>query len=197
MKDVVPADSKYVPLTQQKWLCVPTCIQIVMLRHNIPLIPAEVIGYNMNLLVPKRDAALFWKPRTGKKPKAGWGTQLKEKLSANKLFKKMGIPLKLDWILIDEFKDFDQFKKYLGRITNSDKDFFVCFDWGNMFGTSYVGGHVCVLDKVYVDKGEIRMIDPEYRAPKWRVVKTKKLYQAMKFHGKKNSAGFWNLSLIK
>lgn len=40
----VPEDSKYIPFTQQKWLCTPTCIQMVMLRHNIPLVPAELIG---------------------------------------------------------------------------------------------------------------------------------------------------------
>lgn len=49
--NIVPLDTRYVPLTQQKWCCVPTCFQVVMLRHNIPLVPAEVIGYHMGLIV--------------------------------------------------------------------------------------------------------------------------------------------------
>jgi hypothetical protein len=37
------------------------------------------------------------------------------------------------------------------------------------------------------------MIDPDYDAPKWRVVDINKLYEAMKFHGPEKSGGFWEL----
>jgi hypothetical protein len=52
-KEIVPSDSRYVPLTQQKWCCVPTCIQMVMIKQGIPLQPAELIGYELGLIVPE------------------------------------------------------------------------------------------------------------------------------------------------
>lgn len=75
MKNYVPKDSKYIPLTQQKWLCTPTCIQMVMLKNNITLVPAELIANLMGLIVPEDGLKYFWNSRTGPKPPAGWGTQ--------------------------------------------------------------------------------------------------------------------------
>lgn len=92
MQNITPADTKYTPLTQQKWCCVPTCIQMVMLRHRIPLQPAELIGFQMGLVVPEKDKKYFWHPAklgTGKKPPAGYGTQAgKKEFSPNAMFKK-------------------------------------------------------------------------------------------------------------
>lgn len=190
-KGIIPKDTRYVPLTQQKWCCVPTCIQMVMLRYNIPLIPAEVIGDAMGLLVPKRDLKYFWDGKTGPKPKAGYGTQLNEQVQANKLFEKLGIPLRMKWYLIDEFPDLSAFRHFLENIHN--KDILICFDWGTLKNSNYHFGHVCVLDKIYLDKGEVRFIDPDFDSPKWQTVKIAKLYKAMQHHGKENSAGFWEL----
>lgn len=36
---VVPAGTRYVALTQQRWCCAPTGVQMVMLRRGIPLVP--------------------------------------------------------------------------------------------------------------------------------------------------------------
>jgi hypothetical protein len=40
-KEIIPKNSRYIPLTQQKWCCVPMCIQMVILKHGMPLISAE------------------------------------------------------------------------------------------------------------------------------------------------------------
>ncbi len=194
MKETIPPDTRYIPLTQQRWCCVPTCIQMVMLRHNLPLISAELIGYHMGLLVPQEELQYFWNGRTGEKPPAGYGTQIgKKEYAPNTVFKKLHIPLKMTWSLIDKFPDIQSFNKYLAEVENNDKDVFVCYDWGTLFDKDYHGGHVCVLDKVYMDKGEVRIIDPEYTAPKWRMVGIDKLFEAMKYHGKGKSGGFWEL----
>ncbi len=192
--EIIPKDTRYVPLTQQKWCCVSTCIQMVMLKHNIPLVSAELMAYYFGLLVPKKDVEYFWNAKTGPKPLAGYGTQLNEDTAANKLFRKMRIPLKMKWHLIDRFEDIGQFNSYLKEAKRKDKDILVCYDWGTLFNKTYHGGHVCVLDKIYLNKNEVRIIDPEYKAPKWRVVKINKLFQAMKYHGKDKSAGFWELT---
>lgn len=171
---------------------------MVMLRHKIPLLPAELMGHYMKLKVSKKDSKYFWNVRTGKRPPVGYGTQLNEKFSANKMFKKVSIPLKMNWMLIDKFEDINKFKSYLKDFDNSkNKDVLVCYDWGTLFNDDYHGGHVCVLDKVYLDKGELRIIDPEHKAPKWRVVKINKMFKAMKYHGKKKSGGFWEFELAK
>ena len=196
MKDIIPADTRYVPQTQQKWCCVPTCIQMIMLRHNIPLISSEVIGYHMGLIVPKGASKLFWNARTGKRPPAGYGTQAgKPQFAPNTMFKKLGIPLKMSISLIDKFENIESFREFLAKEKNSEKDILVCFDWPSLFDPKSEDhwGHVCVLDRVYLDKDEIRIIDPEHIAPKWQMIPICKMYESMKLHGKENSAGFWEL----
>jgi hypothetical protein len=197
MNSSIPTDSKYIPLTQQKWLCVPTCIQMIMVRHNIPLVPSELLGSYMKLLVPKNDGYLFWNVKTGKRPKAGYGTQFNEKFSANTAFKELHIPLKVDWKLIDQFKNIEEFENYLREVTSRKIDVLVCYDWGTLFDKDMRQGHTCVLDKVDLKKKEVRIIDPEYKTPKWRTIKIEHLYKAMKIHGKENSAGFWEFLINK
>ena len=200
MNQVIPNDSRYIPLTQQKWCCVPTCIQIVMLRQSIPLVPSELIGHYMGLVVPDDARKYFWEARTGTKPPAGFGTQVSNpKYNPNAVFRNLKIPLKMNWSLINKFKNKNEFKEYLRDIYNSNKDVLVCFDWPSLFDPQSEGrwGHVCVLDKVDLIKDEVRIIDPEYDAPKWRVVDIKDLYHAMKFHGKDKSGGFWELTLTR
>ncbi len=190
----VPKDTLYTPLTQQKWLCTATCIQMVMARHNIPLVPAEEIAGRMGLLVPAGDLKYFWKASTGEKPNSGWGTRVgKPQYTPNAVFKKFGIPLKMSWTLINKLKTYDQFLEYLKNI--GDRDVLICFDWGSLYGRDHHGGHICVLDKVDLKKGEVRMIDPEPEASKWQTVKMASLYEAMKYHGHKNSGGFWELTV--
>lgn len=197
--EITPRDSRYVPLTQQRRCCVPTCIQMVMLKHGIPLIPVEKIGYEMGLIVPKEEAQLFWNPRTGKKPPAGYGTQAnKPKYGPNSVFKRLDIPLKMKWSLINKFKEIKEFEEYLFTVVKKDIDILVCFDWPTLFDTENKGhwGHVCLLDKVDEDSKTVRIIDPEYMAPKWRIVKTEDLYSSMRVHGSYNSGGFWELTKI-
>lgn len=196
-KEIIPKDTRYTPLTQQRWCCVPTCIQIVMLKNKIPLIPAELIGYHMGLTVPKKDLKYFWNAITGPKPKAGYGTRAGEKkYNPNVMMKKLKIPFKFGGRFIDKFSGPEEFKKYLIKAEKKNKDILVCFDWGKLTGEKYTGGHVCVFDRYYPQKDEMRIIDPEYYSPKWRIIKVKRMYDAMKFHGASNSAGFWELIKI-
>jgi hypothetical protein len=196
MKEVVPSDSRYVPVTQQRYCCVPACIQIVMLKHRIPLIPQELLGYYLGLIVPKEDLQYFWNARTGKKPKSGYGTQIfyKKEFEANNAFKKLHIPLKMNYKFIDKFKSLKAFTEYLNRIEIENKDVLTCFDYGTLHKTNYHYGHVSIIDRVYKNKGKVRLVDPERNVPKWRIVEIKKLFDAMKRHGKENGGGFWILS---
>jgi hypothetical protein len=131
---------------------------------------------------------------TGPRPKAGYGTRAGEKkYNPNAILKKLKIPFKFRGRLIDKFESLEEFKKYLIEAEKNDKDILVCFDWGKLTGEKYTGGHVCVFDRYLPEKDEMRIIDPEYNSPKWRMVNTKKMYDTMKFHGASKSAGFWEL----
>ena len=66
--NVVPEDSRYVPLTQQRSCCAPTCIQMIMYKNGIPLKPAEEIGYHMGLTVSLDAECLFYNARTSATP---------------------------------------------------------------------------------------------------------------------------------
>ena len=96
MIEIIPKDSRYVPLTQQNWCCVPTCIQMIMLKHEVPLLAAEFLGYHLGLIVPEQELKYFWNARTGKRPSSGWGTQIgNQKYEPNLVFEKLNIPLKM------------------------------------------------------------------------------------------------------
>lgn len=198
MKDVVPNDSRYIPLTQQNSCCVPTCIQMVMLRNSIPLLSAEELGYHLGLTIHPSRAHLFYNARVSEvRPPAGYGTQISQpKFFPNRVFKKFGIPLKMSWLLIDRFKTLESFKEYLREVESSGNDVLLCFDWLSLFDPQNTDhwGHVCVLDRVYLDKNELRMINPSPDQPKWNTVRINTMYEAMKFHGKEKSGGFWQLA---
>lgn len=195
MNKVIPV-SRYVPLTQQRWCCVPTCFQMVMLRHNIPLVPAELIGSKMGLIVPKEDKKYFWNARSGEKPPAGYGTQAgKTSYAPNRVLKSLGIPLKVSWTLINKLQDYESFIKYLSEIDYS-RDYLVCYDWGTLFDKEYEGGHVCVLDTIDLKNELITIVDPDYNASKWSVVSTRRMHEAMLHHGKSKSGGFWEIDLL-
>lgn len=200
VKEVTPKDTRYVPLTQQKWCCVPTCIQMVMLRHQIPLVPAERLGYEMGLVVPNDATKYFWNARTSPRPPAGYGTQVgKPQYGPNAVFKELKIPFKMSLSLINKFKTIDSFKKYLSTAEESNKDILVCYDWPTLFdpkGKEH-WGHVCVLDKVYIGQDKVRIMDPDVGAPKWRVLNIPDLYKAMVFHGNKKSGGFWEIAVLE
>ena len=196
MKEITPKDSRYVPLSQQKWCRVPACFQMVMLRHGVPLVPAELLGYHLGLIVPKSEAKNFWNARTGPKPGGGYGTQYgKPAYRPNRVFEKLGIPLRVKETTIDTISSAEDLAGRLSDIVAEDCDALICFDWGTLMNRKYHGGHVCVLDRVLPDGKSVRIIDPE-RGSKWKIVKVSKLYRAMQYHGKAFKAGIWEVEKV-
>ena len=110
-------------------------------------------------------------------------------------FQKLNIPLKLQMISISEFKEIEDIRKYLEKIDKNNIDVLVCFDWGEFYSKDFHSGHVCLLDRVFINEKKVRIIDPEYESAKWVTVAIGKLYQAMKFHYQQSgSGGFWEVS---
>ena len=197
MKEIVPKDTRYVPLTQQKSCCVPASISIVMYKLGIPLIPQELLGYHLGLTVAKKYRYLFWNAQTGKKPPAGYGCRVVplKKYNPNREFKKLGIPLKMKIYHIDNFLRKDTFIKFVVKIIQQNKDVLVAFHNGVLSDSQNKGGHICVIDRLYKSKNIIRLIDPSPEQPKWREVTIDSLMESMRAHPSGNGS-FWELDKI-
>lgn len=192
--EIVPNDSRFVPLTAQKFLCVPTCIQMVMLKEKMELVSAELLGEKLGLRVPDEFGDLFWGDHGGEKPKAGWGTQV-GKFSADEAFLKLGIGLKMKMKLASEFENEGEVFDWLKKVEEEDRNVLICFEVGVLEENEKADwGHVCVFDRM--DDGKIRLIDSACLKPKWRLVEIEKMWEAMKKHGVENLGGFWELVRI-
>lgn len=198
MKNIIPKDSRYLPIVQQKSCCVPACISMIMYKHKIPLIPQELLGYHLGLVVARENKRLFWHPRSGRRPPGGFGTQMaRNRYEPNRVFRKLKIPLKAVFHSIHDFDD-AKFKLFLGRTERQDKDVLVCFDHNILNGSreKVHQGHLCVVDRVYLSKNQIRLIDPSPNRPKWRIVRIDQLIRAMRKHWIK-SGGFWEFEVVE
>ena len=168
---------------------------MIMYKNNIPLVSQEVIGNALGLTVPKEDAFLFENPRTGKRPVAGWGTQIyNSEFSPNVAFDNLHIPLSMELHLIDEFNSVEQIGEFLARNEHANADILVCYDYGTLFSTDLHIGHVNVFDSYNQGSGVVRLVDPEQRVPKYRQVKIEKLFSALIAHGNEKSGGFWEFA---
>lgn len=193
MRNIVPKDTRYVPFTQQRSCCLPASLSTVMYKLNIPLLPQELLGYHLGLIVSPENKKLFWNARTGKKPPAGYGTRAKlRKYSINTIFKKLEIPLKVIDHPVADF-DMKSFVTFIDRSVRKNRDLLVCLNSGILNNKKDDNsGHICVVDRIYPLKKEVRIIDPSFKSPKWRVIKISKLKRAMELHPTKGG-GFWEL----
>jgi len=183
MRNIVPKDSRYIPLTQQKSCCVPTSISIIMYKLKIPLIPQELLGYHLGLILDKKYKYLFCNVRTGKRPKAGYGTQTnKKQYEINSIFKKLKIPLNVTTYRINDFKNKNELISYIAGRIKKDKDIMVLLRSGILNNDDTMNGHACVIDQIYPKKNIIRLIDPLSDQAKWREFKIDKFIKAVKSH---------------
>lgn len=192
MRQVVPADSRYIPFTQQKSCCVPTCLLMIMYRHGLPLLPAEKLGYHLGLVVPPDREELFYHARVAAKmPKAGYGTRIYlPRYEPNKVFRQLGIPLSFKIYPISLYKSLNKAMIFLLEAEKADQDIVLCFNHGALVDDPTLDwGHVCLFDRFINDR--VRIVDPSNDQPKWRLVSLKKLYFAMRKHGEEKAGGFW------
>ncbi|MFA5936905.1 MAG: hypothetical protein WC822_03435 [Candidatus Paceibacterota bacterium] len=183
MNAIIPKDTRYVPFTQQKACCVPTSINIVMYKLGIHLVPQELLGYQLGLIVSKKDKNLFWNARMGKEPKTGYGTQMLEKqYEINLVFKKLKIPLKVINHPINNFKTKKEIISYISDCVQKDKNVVVLLRSGILNNSDSTNGHACVIDRIYPSRDVIRLIDPSANQPKWREFKIDKFIKAVRLH---------------
>jgi hypothetical protein len=192
----VPHGSRYIPFTQQPSHCVPTCVQMVMYRNNIPLRPAEEIGYHLGLVVRPDQSELFCKVRTAtEKPAAGYGIQMHlPEYEPNAAFARMDIPLHFAIEPITGFSSADELLERLRAHEKDNHDVLVAFNLGVLLDDSSLNEahHACVFDRI-VD-GRVRLVDPSFYAPKWRIFDAEQLFIAMQKHVSSDWGGIWLLT---
>lgn len=167
---------------------------MVMYKHNIPLVPAEELGYHLGLIVPPEEVHLFYNVRTSPKPPpAGYGTQIAlPEFKPNQAFMKLNIPLSFTVKPIADIHTTEALLKELSEAEKHDIDVLLCFNHGALADEDKDWGHVCVFDRV-ID-GKLRIVDPSATRPKWRLVTADKMFAAMKKHGTRTAAaGLWVL----
>jgi len=197
--EITPADTRYVPLQQQPYCCVPTCIQMIMLRHHIPLRPAEEIGAHMGLIVPPEDAVFFYNPAISEtRPTNGYGSAhlVNEATHPNHAFISLGIPLHMHEERINNFADTESFKHRIKEIISQDLDALICLRWADLIDKStliepvdMLSGHVIVIDQ-FTSDNTLRVMDPA-RGAKWREFSIDALYRATHAHTAEKGAGLW------
>lgn len=179
----------YKPIVQLPYTCVPACLTMILNRRKIKHGTQEEIGYELGLVVPKKEAHAFKKVRTGRKPKMGFGTQVaKKQYSLNSFFRKHKIQLKETYFPPEKVKDF---AKFIADNISKSNDVIVCFNNKTLFGSGD-HGHVCVIQGINNDV--VTLFDPERNVSKKRKVKLPDLVNAIKKHGNEKRGGFWVIS---
>lgn len=174
----------------------PTCFQMIMYRHDIPLRPAEEIGYHLGLVVSPERSNLFSHVRTSAEvPAAGYGIQSHlPEYEPNAAFARMNIPLHF---AIDPIKDIASASELLEKLRayeKDDVDVVVAFHLGALLDDPSLATahHACVFDRVLGE--QVRLIDPSFYAPKWRTFSAEQLFAAMKKHVSPEYGGMWLLT---
>jgi hypothetical protein len=191
--DITPRDSRYVPVPQQPYCCGPACLTMIMLRHGIPPLPQELIGYHLGLVVPSERKEEFWNPRHAERPvvASGFGTQIQNEaeFGMQKALDKLGIPLRFAYAGADGIETVDDLKTRLQSTIAANEDVLVCLNWGALTDKPEKNwGHILCVDTI--DGDTIRLIDTDVGA-KWKTFPARKVFDALKTHGNANYGGLW------
>lgn len=190
-----PSDSRYIPFTQQPSCCVPTCIQMVMYRQGISLLPAEEIGHHLGLVAPPDRSRLFYgsvptEPLAGF-PLGGIRSHLPE-YHPNAAFARLGIPLHFAVEPIAGFSSAHELLERLRALEADDGDAILPWNIGVLLDDpSQDFAHTTVFDRVIGER--VRIIDPSWKAPKWSSFDAERMFAAMQRHHP-DWAGIWVLS---
>ncbi len=176
----------YIPLTQQDLCCVPTTIQWVLVRRNLPLVSQEDIGKVIGLHVPKEKNHLFMYKFPNTKAYYGtYGTELNNK-NLNELFEKYKLPLVGEYTKISKIKDPH---KFIIENMKAGNDVCMMFHKKNVTGENWA--HGSILAEYDTDTKTITVGDPSPRYPKFWKVKLTKMVDAMNTKWDGNERGFW------
>jgi hypothetical protein len=175
---------KYEHISQKPYCCVPACVQMILRRRKLQLLPQTEIAYDLGIMLPPKERHLF-KSYKGSKPKSGWGTRIDvKKYSLTFFFQKRGYNLKEKFFPGKGFSSEKSFKDFLSK--NVKNDLLVCFNHPLLYKGRGSKGHASLIQAF---TGEyIILSDPDSGHKKPRKVPVANLLKAIKGHYK---GGVW------
>lgn len=186
-----PQNSRYRPIGQKPYCCVPTCIQMVLEKNGLPKLSQEAIGIELGLVVPPEYAEEFENVPVSETPVAssGFGTRIQDPdYSLEHLIEKEQWPFRLELKLASTIADEQALIDMLQAVEARDGDALICYQ--NDRST----GHVTVFNRMVNNK--IDIIDPSPLHDKWRSLEIGDVYQRIRDHGDANVGGIWLLERV-
>ena len=185
---------RYIPKTEKPYCCVPAVLQMIQERRSLEFDSQDEIGYQLGLIVPREKAHLFSKVRTGRMPKAGWGTQTsKKRYSVDNYFAKYDLPLKLT---IYSSQNVENVAEFVTQNLVNDNDIIICYNSQLLFGDGDTE-HVSLIQEFDSENDEVTIVDPAIGVAKIKKVKFSRLIQVLNSHETSKLAGFWIVSRTK
>lgn len=149
--------------------------------------------------VPPNRTTLFYNVRTAQEPptNAGYGTQIATQgFGLNDVFRNLNIPLRFEMRPISSIPSPSTLVEIFQDIESANTDALVCFNHGYLNGKfEPFTGHCTVFDRLIENK--VRLIDPSWMQPKWRLVEIDILHEAMRLHGDECSGGIWQIKQLQ
>jgi hypothetical protein len=137
----------YQTVNNRPYYCVPSCIQMVLKRRNLPVVSLEEIGKNLGIIIPGAGI---------KKPPYGWGTRLDiPRYSLNNFLEKENIPLKCSKYHFNNISEFSQFVTYN---LLKGKDILAIYRYGTLYHKNIPWGHASLIQSIKGTK--IKLKDP-------------------------------------
>jgi hypothetical protein len=178
-------------IKEKEYCCVPAVLQMIQKRRGIAYSSQDEIGCQLGLIVPPEKEYLFSKVRVGKKPRAGWGTQIsKEEFSITNYFQRNSIPLK---ITIHTIKEIENVSEFLSSNLRNNNDIILCYNSQLLFGEGDVE-HVSLVQRFESETGKVTIVDPAINVPEIREVQLSRLEETLRRHEVSSIGGFWVIS---
>ncbi|MFO0970927.1 MAG: hypothetical protein U0520_01095 [Candidatus Saccharimonadales bacterium] len=189
-------DSRYAPIPQKKYHCVPACLQMILTKHELHVPSQDEIGYNLGVIVPSDEAGNFDPVRVGIEPDGCHGTHLeKPEYDFNTVARALGWGVKMTCRSPDNFTTSESLLDYLTQAEEADKDVILCYDFPALYENGS-GGHTNLFDRVRPEG--IRVIEPIEIAARpnylWRTQDPTELLTAMQVHAD-YMGGTWEIEL--
>lgn len=177
---------KYKKIIQKPYCCVGACLEMILNRNNIYNKGQVEIAYQLGLIIPEEYKSMYPKAIIGKKPKAGYGTQIQKKnYSINTFFVKNNIDLKEKYYYIENIKEGRQF-----LLNNINYDILICCYGETLYNDSNANwGHMVLFESI--DNNNIVTILDPYAKRDYEKVPLNTLMASISVHGKENGAGFY------
>jgi hypothetical protein len=189
-------DSRYIPIPQKKYHCVPACLQMILGKLGLHVPTQDEIGYNLGVVVPPEEAANYVPVRVGVSPDGYYGTRLDNpRYDFNKVSRALGWGVKMSCLPPATFKTPDSLVDYLARAEKSDRHIIICYDFLTLYKNGGIGGHANLFDRI-IPEG-IRVIEPIEIVSRpdylWRIQDPDKLLEAMRAH-ENYMGGIWEIA---